>query len=100
MKTVIQNGQVFYQGKIQSLDVEITDKKISAVGKHLEGEHTIDAKGLLVITGLVDLHVHLREPGFEHKGTIKTETLSAKHGGYSHIVPPRWRPFRRTDPSR
>ncbi len=49
MKTVIQNGQVFYQGKIQSLDVEITDKKISAVGKHLEGEHTIDAKGLLVI---------------------------------------------------
>ena len=86
MKTVIQNGQVFYQGKIQSLDVEITDKKISAVGKHLEGEHTIDAKGLLVIPGLVDLHVHLREPGFEHKGTIKTETLSAKHGGYSHIV--------------
>lgn len=36
--------------------------------------------------GFVDLHVHLREPGFEHKGTIKTETLSAKYGGYSHIV--------------
>ena len=86
MKTILKNGNVFYHGKIQQLDVEITDEKITNVGSHLEGEQVIDCTDLLVTPGFVDLHVHLREPGFEHKGTIKTETLSAKYGGYTHIV--------------
>lgn len=61
-------------------------KSISQIGHDLDGENIIDCTDLLVTPGFVDLHVHLREPGFEHKGTIKTETLSAKYGGYTHIV--------------
>lgn len=86
MKTVLKNGNVFYHGKIQKLDVLITDEKITGIGENLDGDQVIDCSHLLVTPGFVDLHVHLREPGFEHKGTIKTETLSAKYGGYSHIV--------------
>lgn len=86
MKTILKNGNVFYHGKIQKSDIEITDEIITAIGQHLEGEEVIDCQGLLITPGFVDLHVHLREPGFEHKGTIRTETLSAKYGGYSHIV--------------
>ena len=86
MKTVLKNGNVFYQNKIQKLDVEIDGETISQIGHDLDGENIIDCTDLLVTPGFVDLHVHLREPGFEHKGTIKTETLSAKYGGYTHIV--------------
>lgn len=86
MKIILKNGNVFYHGKIQQLDVEITHEKITNVASHLDGEHVVDCTGLLITPGFVDLHVHLREPGFEHKGTIQTETLSAKYGGYTHIV--------------
>ena len=86
MKTVLKNGNVFYQNKIQKLDVEIDGETISQIGHDLDGENIIDCTDLLVTPGFVDLHVHLREPGFEHKGTIKTETLFAKYGGYTHIV--------------
>ncbi|MCL4491109.1 MAG: dihydroorotase [Nitrospirae bacterium] len=47
----------------------------------------IDAKGMLVFPGLVDMHTHLREPGFEHKETIKTGTLAALHGGFTSVCP-------------
>ena len=86
MKTVLKNGNVYYHGKIQTLDVEITHQHISQVGTDLTGENVIDCSNLLVTPGFVDLHVHLREPGFEYKGTIQTETLSAKYGGYSYLV--------------
>ncbi len=86
MKTVLKNGNVYYHGSIQLLDVEITDERITQIGKDLHGDHVIDCTNLLVTPGFVDLHVHLREPGFEHKGTIQTETLSAKYGGYSYLV--------------
>ena len=86
MKTVLKNGNVYYHGNVQKLDVEITDRHISQVGHDLTGENVIDCSNLLVTPGFVDLHVHLREPGFEHKGTIQTETLSAKYGGYSYLV--------------
>jgi dihydroorotase len=47
--------------------------------------HTIDAAGLFVLPGLVDMHCHLREPGFEHKETIKTGTLAALRGGFTSL---------------
>jgi dihydroorotase len=47
--------------------------------------HIIDAEGMLVMPGLVDMHVHLREPGFEYKETIKTGTESAARGGFTSI---------------
>lgn len=86
MEYILKGGNVFYQDKLQKLDVKIKDTKIVEVATNLEGSDIIDVSNKLVMPGLVDLHVHLREPGFEHKGTIKTETLSAMYGGYTHLV--------------
>ncbi|MBF0506066.1 MAG: dihydroorotase [Nitrospirae bacterium] len=50
-------------------------------------ERTIDAAGLYVFPGLVDMHAHLREPGYEHKETIKTGTRAAVRGGFTSVCP-------------
>jgi len=49
------------------------------------GPEVIDLRGRIVAPGFVDMHVHLREPGFEHKETIETGTLSAAHGGFTAV---------------
>lgn len=49
------------------------------------GDDALDATGCLVVPGLIDLHTHLREPGFEQKGTIATETLAALRGGFTTV---------------
>ncbi len=68
-------------------DVLITDGRIAAVepdaGK--DASQTIDASGLVVCPGFVDIHTHLREPGFEHKETIATGTLAAARGGFTTV---------------
>lgn len=51
------------------------------------GAESIDAAGRLVLPGLVDMHTHLREPGFEHKETIRTGTLAAVRGGFTSVCP-------------
>ncbi len=72
-------------------DVLIEDGVIVAIGPDLTNSihrttlERIDAKGCLVLPGLVDLHVHLREPGFEHKETIATGTAAAVAGGFTSI---------------
>ena len=68
-------------------DVLIVDGRIAAVGKDVGGEtaQAIDAGGLVACPGFVDLHCHLREPGFEHKETIATGTLAAAHGGFTTL---------------
>ena len=52
---------------------------------NLTGAEVIDGKGCFVSPGFVDLHVHLREPGYEHKETIETGTKSAAKGGFTTI---------------
>ena len=52
----------------------------------ISNPNCIDASGLLVVPGLVDIHVHLREPGFEHKETIETGTKSAVKGGFTTVA--------------
>jgi dihydroorotase len=68
-------------------DVLITDGRIVEVGTDAgKGtSETIDASGLVVCPGFVDIHTHLREPGFEHKETIMTGTLAAAHGGFTTV---------------
>jgi dihydroorotase len=68
-------------------DVLIEDGKIAKVGKvGARAEQTIDAKGLLVVPGLIDLHVHLREPGREDKETIASGAAAAVAGGFTSVV--------------
>lgn len=70
-------------------DILIEDGQVTALGRHLfaPAEATIiDAAGKAVIPGLVDVHVHFREPGFEQKETIKTGAAAAAHGGFTTVV--------------
>lgn len=86
---LIKGGQVIDAGRFNGLaDVLIEDGKVTAVGKSvkLKGQATIiEANGKLVLPGFVDLHVHLREPGFEHKETIQTGTAAAVAGGFTSV---------------
>ncbi len=68
-------------------DVLLREGRVAAVGPHLEaaGARVFDADGLIVCPGFVDLHTHLREPGFEHKETIESGTLAAARGGFTTV---------------
>jgi len=68
-------------------DVLFVDGRIAAVGRDAgrEAAQAIDASGLMVCPGLVDIHCHLREPGFEHKETIATGSLAAARGGFTTV---------------
>ena len=68
------------EGKIKELSLD------SSLGTQYDSTHEIiDAGGLYVLPGLVDMHVHLREPGFEYKETIKTGTMAAVRGGFTTV---------------
>lgn len=87
-KIIFKNGEVYYQGKIQKLDVLINGQYIENIAKEIEDKEAtvIDIEGQLLTLGFVDIHCHLREPGYEYKETIATGTNSAKYGGYTHVV--------------
>jgi len=94
MKTLIKNGKVIDPSqKIEKkMNILIDGKLIKEYPgniKELEKRKdlkVIDANKLVVVPGLIDIHVHLREPGFEHKETIRTGTLSAAAGGFTSIA--------------
>ena len=69
------------------LDVLIDGDRIAEVGEGLaaEGADVLDLSGKYLVPGLVDMHVHLRDPGFEHKATIETETRAAAKGGMTAV---------------
>jgi dihydroorotase len=71
------------------LDVLLVDGLVAALGESLdapEGAETVDASGLVVAPGLIDVHVHLREPGQEHKETIQSGARAAAAGGFTAVV--------------
>jgi dihydroorotase len=92
VKILIKNGRVIdpKNGMDEALDVYINGGFIEKIDKHIpEKEHdleVIDAIGLIVAPGLIDVHVHLREPGYEYKETIKTGTMAAVKGGFTTVV--------------
>lgn len=69
------------------VDLRIRDGRVAEIGERLEpgDERRIDASGLVVAPGLVDVHVHFREPGQEHKETIETGSRSAAAGGFTSV---------------
>jgi dihydroorotase (multifunctional complex type) len=87
MSVLIKGGKVFYEGRFSESDVFIEYGKIKSVGKNIEkADETYDAKGMLVLPGLIDPHVHLREPGAEYKEDFRTGTQAAVAGGFTTVV--------------
>lgn len=89
-KLLIKGGRVIDppSGTDEVLDVLVEGNKIALIGKDIEGEglRVVEAEGKLVFPGLVDMHVHLREPGQEHKETIESGTRSAAAGGFTTVA--------------
>jgi dihydroorotase len=90
MKILIKNGRVIDPANnLDDIrDILIEDAKISQVAKGIKNgcQHIIDAKDKIIIPGLVDMHVHLREPGREDKETIATGTRAALKGGVTTVL--------------
>jgi dihydroorotase len=86
---LIQNGRVIdpSQGMDRVTSLSIADGRIAAYDATFSGQETvIDAAGKIVAPGLIDMHVHLREPGFEEDETIETGTAAALAGGFTSIA--------------
>ena len=87
---LIKNGRVMdpASGRDQIEDILVQDGRIKALGHfdEAEADQVIDAKGLVVAPGLVDIHVHFREPGQTHKEDIHTGSLAAAKGGFTSVV--------------
>ena len=93
MDILIKNGRLIDPATQMDdqRDILIENGRIKKIGKNLkptrpESTHTIDAKGLIITPGLVDMHTHLREPGYEYKETIKTGSMAAASGGFTSIA--------------
>ncbi|MDV4558591.1 dihydroorotase [Enterococcus faecium] len=89
MKTLIKNGQINTRKNMTTpAEIWIEDGLIKAIGtgfSEAEFDEVFDAKGQLITPGLVDVHVHLREPGFTYKETIEAGTRSAARGGFTTV---------------
>ena len=90
MKLLIRQGRLVdpVGGIGGIMDVLVEDGKVAVIGSNINepDARVIDARGLTVCAGLVDMHVHLREPGFEYKETIETGAAAAAHGGFTSIA--------------
>jgi dihydroorotase (multifunctional complex type) len=87
--TLVKNGTLVTAHGVSQHDVLIEGETISAVGPGLDappGSQVVDADGLLVFPGLVDPHVHLREPGGEHKEDFVSGTQAALVGGFTMVL--------------
>ncbi len=91
MRILLKNGTVIdYKTKTNEVkDILIEDDKIKEISKEIssEADRIIECEGLNIIPGMIDMHCHLREPGFEHKETIETGSRSAVCGGFTTICP-------------
>ena len=91
MKILIKSGIVVnpQNNHVGQCDIRIEDERITEIGENLsekEEDQVIDATNLFIAPGFIDLHVHLREPGFSEKETIYTGTRACAKGGYTRVV--------------
>ena len=81
---IFRNADVVLSGGVRKLDLRVENGKIAELAEHLEGEG-IDCTGLTIFPGLIDMHVHLREPGFEKKENIESGSRAAVKGGFTQV---------------
>lgn len=83
---VVKGGRLVDAGGERTADVVVEGGHVAEVGTDLRGDRVLDASGCIVSPGLVDLHVHLREPGGEDAETIETGARAAALGGFTAVV--------------
>lgn len=84
---LLKNANLYRNQHFEDVDIYIEDGMIKEIAKNIDKDvETYDLKGKLVSHNFIDMHTHLREPGFEHKETIATGSLSALYGGYGTVV--------------
>ncbi|MBQ8177614.1 MAG: dihydroorotase [Clostridia bacterium] len=85
---ILKNGLILIGGELVSRDIALdSDGVIVAIGENLSGTEYVDLSGLWVMPSAVDVHVHLREPGYDYKETVASGTLAAAKGGVGIIMP-------------
>src|SRR5690625_4167562 len=88
MTTILKNASIISENnEFKTCDIFIEGDKIKKIAPtiELEANRVVDCKNKLVTPGFIDVHIHLREPGGEHKETIKTGTEAAARGGYTTV---------------
>lgn len=84
---IIKNGSIIIDNKLVRKDVLVENGMITKIADEIDGDYEIlDANGCMIIPGATDVHVHLRQPGFEYKETIKSGTMAAAKGGVTSII--------------
>ncbi len=90
MRYLLQNAQLLSSGGVfRAADVLLSGGRIVSIGDRIScpaDAVSIDLHKAVLFPGFVDVHVHLREPGFSYKETILTGTLAAAHGGFAHVA--------------
>ena len=87
MSLLLTGGAVFVDGRFQNMDIAISEGRIVSISPSLprDGYSVIELHDQLVVPGFVDVHVHLRQPGFSYKETIYSGTAAAAAGGYTTV---------------
>ena len=84
---LIKNGMVFFEGKLNNHDILIDGERIVGIGEfNPDGKEIIDATGLLILPGGIDMHVHFNDPGYTHRETFKTGSMGAASSGITTVV--------------
>ena len=83
---ILKNGYIIINSELVRKDIKIEGSIIEKISDNIDSNDFIDLKGGVIIPGATDVHVHLREPGYEHKETIKSGTLSAAKGGVTTVL--------------
>lgn len=87
MKTKYTNARIYRGGRFEEGTLLVEEGRFAEERPGAPADREIDLRGRCVVPGLVDVHVHLREPGFLHKETIATGTAAAARGGYTTLCP-------------
>ena len=88
MRCLLKGGSVYQDGSFVLADVAVDQGVVSQIAPSITpqfGDRVLDYSGCFIIPGFVDVHVHLREPGFLYKETVETGTMAAARGGYTAV---------------